>query len=121
MSNNNHQDIKEAIMTLSPNKGFISGNEETVKLFGCENEKDFISRSPATLSPKFQPDGSLSMEKAQKMMSIALEKGTNFFEWSHTRADGTEFLATVFLTKLPPGGEAKLQAIVRKITDLRKL
>lgn len=108
---------RDAIMTLSPDKGFLSGNTATIKLFACKDEKDFTSHSPATLSPEFQPDGAPSMDKAQKMMNIALDKGSHFFEWTHRRANGTDFPATVLLSRLEHGGEANLQATVRDITE----
>ncbi|MCX5666974.1 MAG: PAS domain-containing protein [Candidatus Omnitrophica bacterium] len=107
----------DAIMLTVPEKGFIAGNEATVKIFGCKDEEEFIAQSPASLSPQIQPDGQPSPAKAQKMMQIAMEKGANFFEWTHRRMNGEEFFATVLLTKMNFGGQAILQATVRDITE----
>jgi signal transduction histidine kinase len=85
-------------------------------MFGCRDENDFISRSPAGLSPDYQPDGAKSSDKAQEMIVLALEKGSNFFEWRHKRVDGTEFPATVLLSRMEKGGKAFLLATVRDIT-----
>jgi PAS domain S-box-containing protein len=108
---------KDAMMTVLPDKGFLSGNPEAVRIFGCRDEKDFTSRSPSELSPEYQPDGTLSSDKAQEMMRLTLEKGSSFFEWTHRRVDGTEFLATVLLSKVGKGDETFLQATVRDITE----
>ncbi|MFC2170591.1 PAS domain S-box protein [Calditrichota bacterium] len=108
---------QDAIMMLSAEEGFFAGNPATIEMFRCKDEEEFTSQHPATLSPEFQPDGSLSMEKAQKMMSIAMENGSHFFDWTHKRIDGEEFFATVLLTRIELEGNFYLQATVRDITE----
>ncbi len=107
----------DAIMLLEPNKGFIGGNNAAIKLFGCKDEAEFISHTLDSLSPKYQPDGELSSIKVQKMVSITIEEGSNFFEWTHRRMNGEEFFATVLLTKMELGARMILQATVRDITE----
>ena len=107
----------DAIMLLDPGKGFISGNTATIKLFGCKNEAEFISHTPDSLSPKYQPDGELSSTKAQKMIDLAIEEGFNFFEWTHCRVNGEEFFAAVLFTRMKFGAQTILQATVRDITE----
>lgn len=111
----------DAIMILKPHDGFLAGNLATVRLFGCKDEKEFLSKSPSDLSPEYQPDGQLSSAKSIKMMDIAMDRGSNFFEWRHRRVNGEEFLATVLLTRLELEGHKLLQATVRDITDNRKV
>jgi len=108
---------KDAIMVVVPEKGFIAGNPATVKMFKCKSEAEFITKSPAELSPEFQPDGAFSALKAQEMMRKAMEKGSHFFEWTHKRLGGEEFFATVLLTRVELKGEPALQATVRDITE----
>ncbi|MCY3018193.1 MAG: response regulator [Planctomycetota bacterium] len=112
---------RDAIMVLTPAKGFTAGNPAAIRLLACRDEHDFTTRTPATLSPEFQPDGVPSSEKAQRMMALALENGSHFFEWMHKRADGTEFLATVLLTRLEIGGKVMLQATTRDITEQKRV
>ncbi|MDD5547693.1 MAG: CHASE domain-containing protein [Candidatus Pacebacteria bacterium] len=109
-------DSKDAIMTSSPEEGFLSGNPATIKLFGCRDEKEFISMAPYDLSPEYQPDGTPSKQKALKMMNLAMDKGSAFFEWTHKKVNGTEFPATVLLSRIEIGGKKFLQATVRDIT-----
>jgi len=107
---------KDAIMLLMPGEKFISGNPATIEMFGCKDEEEFMSKTPAELSPKYQPDGRLSTEKAQEMMDTAMEQGSHFFEWTHRQLRGNEFFATVLLTRMELSGEKLLQATVRDIT-----
>lgn len=107
-------------MILSPERGYLAGNPATCRLFGYLDDDDFISHSPSSLSPEYQPDGSLSSEKSQQIMGLALANGTQFFEWTHRRADGTDFPATVLLSRLENSNEPLLQATVRDITLLKQ-
>lgn len=111
----------DAIMMLMPGKKFLGGNHAAIKLFGCRDENEFIAQAPASLSPQYQPDGLLSVAKSQEMMRMAMERGSYFFEWVHKRIDGSEFFATVLLTRIVIKGEALLQATVRDVTEQRNL
>jgi len=111
---------RDAVMLLVPDKGFISGNPAAVKMFGCQSEEDFKKRTPEELSPEFQPDGSRSLDKSREMIMLAIEKGSNLFEWMHKRIDGGEFAATVLLSRLEISGKTLLQATVRDITEQKR-
>ncbi len=108
---------RDAIMILTPEEGFLGGNSAAVKMFGCKSEEEFTSKSPADLSPVYQPDGTLSSVEAQQNMAIALKKGSYFFEWKHKRINGREFFATVLLARMELQGRKILQATVRDITE----
>jgi PAS domain S-box-containing protein len=111
---------RDAITVLTSDRGFLAGNPAAVSLFGCRDEEDFTARTPASLSPEHQPDGVLSTDKAQEMMRLALEKGSHSFEWTYRRPDGTDFSATVLLSRLERGGTSLFQATVRDITDQKR-
>ena len=111
----------DALMYCMPNVGMLAGNPATVKLFGCKDEKEFVSFSPAMLSPEYQPDGTLSTAKAQEMMAIALERGSNFFEWRHRRVDGSEFPRNVRLARITLEGRPLVLATVRNITAQKRV
>jgi len=111
---------RDAVMILSPDEGFLAGNPAAIEMFGCRDEQDFTSRTPNSLSPEYQPDGALSVDRSLEMMRIALEKGSHSFEWMHRRADGTDFNATVLLSRMGSGGKRLLQATVRDITESKK-
>jgi len=112
---------RDAIMIITPDKVFLNGNPACVKMFGCRNEDEFISLTSMALSPEYQPDGALSFEKSQKMISIAMEHGSHFFKWKHKRVDGEEFYSTVLLASMKLYGKKILQATVRDITEHKRL
>ncbi len=108
----------DANMTLSPpDWKFTSGNRAALNLFGVETSKLFTSNPPWAYSPKFQPDGQLSSEKAKAMIQKAMSDGSAFFEWTHKKLNGQEFPATVLLTRMELDGKPTLQAVVRDITE----
>jgi len=113
-------ETRDAVMIMLPDSGFISGNPAAIKMFGCQNEEDFKSRSPAELSPEFQPDGSKSIDKSRKMITLAIEEGSSLFEWTHKRLDGVEFITTVLLSKFEISTKTLLQATVRDITEQKR-
>ena len=115
-----YESSKDAVMTLIPYGKFLGGNPATIDMFGCSGELEFIRQAPWDISPEYQPDGRKSLEKANEMMRITVESGSNFFEWQHKRLNGEEFPATVLLTRMRIGGEMILQATVRDITDQKR-
>ncbi len=113
---------RDAIMILEPPTwAFTSCNLSTVKMFACKDEKDFISYPPWKLSPPEQPDGISSADKAKAMIMEAVEKGSNFFEWTHRRKNGEDFPATILMTRMTVGDKTFLQATVRDITERKKI
>ncbi len=65
------------------------------------NRDEVVGIAPAALSPEFQPDGTRSVDRAQRLMADVLARGTARFDWLHRRLDGTIFLADVSLLLLP--------------------
>ena len=108
---------KDAIMILeSPTWKFISGNSAYLKMFGIRSLEEIKNYKPWDVSPKKQPDGKLSSVKAKEMIQIAVNKGSNFFEWRHKSLKGKEFTATVLLTKVERCDKMFLQATLRNIS-----
>jgi PAS domain S-box-containing protein len=113
---------RDAIMTLEPPLWrFTSGNPAIVKMFKVKNEAEFLNYELWKLSPEYQPDGRASDEKAKEMIETAMRKGSHFFEWTHKRANGEEFLANVLLSRVEQGEKVFLHATVRDITEQRRL
>lgn len=110
----------DALMTLEPpDWRFTSANNATVKLFGAKDEKEFTSKTPFEWSPPRQADGQNSKTKALKMIEKGMKEGSNYFEWTHKRADGTTFPATILLTRSKVDSREFLQATVRDISAQR--
>ncbi|HWQ65694.1 MAG TPA: PAS domain S-box protein [Methanospirillum sp.] len=112
----------DAIMTLDPPSWkFTTCNQATIELFGVASEEEFSSFSPWDISPEYQPDGLDSLCKARDMIQMALCKGSHYFEWTLSQIDGTEFPATVLLTRMDRYGVEYLQATIRDITQQKEI
>ncbi len=111
---------RDALMTLSPARGFLSGNAAAISLFACKDEQEFLVQNPASLSPERQADGVLSIELAQQKMGQALADGSMAFEWLHRRLNGEIFSAEVQLSRVDIDNEPMLQATVRDVTDRKR-
>ena len=112
----------DAIMTLSPpDWKFTSGNPAAIRMFGVKDGAEFKTLGPWNVSPKNQPNGELSSQGAKKMIKMAMETGSSFFEWTHCRLNGDDFPATVLLSRIKLEGRDLLQATVRDITKEKKI
>ena len=113
---------RDAVMTLEgPSWKFTSGNPATIEMFKAKDEAEFLSYEPWKLSPNLQPDGHSSDKKAKEMIEKAMHDGTNFFEWTHKRLNGEIFFAEVLLSKVAHDGKMFLHAVVRDITERKKM
>lgn|GEM_PF-3847980 len=111
----------DANMTLNPpDWKFSDGNPATLELFDLNDINQLKEISPGDLSPKYQPNGKLSGKEAKRMIDLALAKGSNSFEWTHKKFNGTEFSASVMLNKVQVGQNVFLQAVVRDVTEQKR-
>jgi PAS domain S-box-containing protein len=117
-----YESSSDAIMTIAPPEwNFTAANPATLRLFGAKDEQEFITKSPWELSPVRQPDGESSSVKARRMIDVAMERGSYFFDWQHKKISGEEFAATVLLSKVESRGRSFLQATVRDITERKQI
>ena len=97
------------------NDVILDCNRKSEAMFGVSREQ-IISQSPADFSPERQADGRRSAEIVAEKNRAALAGAPQFFEWIHSRADGTLFNAEVSLNRLELRGQMVIQAIIRDIT-----
>jgi PAS domain S-box-containing protein len=79
-----------------------------------------IGKTPAEISPEYQPDGQLSTEAAAKIVRITNETGAASSEWIHRRADGTDLIVEVSTAIMTLDQRPSLFVAWRDITE-RKL
>jgi PAS domain S-box-containing protein len=113
---------RDAITTLELfDWKFTSGNQAAIDMFRVNNAAEITAFSPCELSPEKQPDGILSSEKFKLLIDKALTKGFCNFEWAHRRITGEEFFTDVLLTRMEQGGKVFIQAIIRDITERKRM
>jgi signal transduction histidine kinase/DNA-binding response OmpR family regulator len=69
------------------NLNVIQCNQGVVNLFGLSGKQEYLDRF-YELSPEYQPDGSLSKEKALELIGKAHKEGYCCFEWMHCKPGG---------------------------------
>jgi PAS domain S-box-containing protein len=111
----------DSISIINEDGAYTDCNKATINVFGLLSKEEFLKLRPADLSPEFQYENKLSSELTPEVIKIALEKGSNRFEWLHKRIDTNEvFDAEVILTSVLLNDKPHIYAVVRDITD-RKL
>ena len=107
----------DAILIIK-NGVFVDCNQATLKMLGYNRYENVLNLQPSELSPKFQPDGLSSAEKAEALIKITLEKGTHRFEWWHTKSNGELFPVEVLLTTIENNRNNQvIHCVWRDITD----
>jgi len=109
----------DGIMLLDKSNTIVEVNQKTCELFLCERI-EILGKKPSEISPKTQPDGSLSTEKARGLIQKALAGEPQRFHWQHMRMDNSLFEAEVSLNASVLQSGSVLQALVRDVTSSKK-
>jgi len=96
---------------------FIQCNETIVEILRYKTKDEILNLHPSDLSPEFQPDGRASSEKAEEMMRMAIENGSNQFEWIYKRSNGETFWAEISLTPIILNDVQVIYVIWRDISE----
>ncbi len=110
----------DAIFILR-NELFIECNTSAMNMFGFQHRSDIVGHSPWDVSPRQQPDGRSSKDKALEIIHNAFQGVPQRFFWQHIRKDGKLFNAEVSLNRLEFGKEELIQAFVRDISGSQQL
>lgn len=104
-------------MTIDPSSmHFLSANPAAIATFGARDEADFLSRAFWDYSAERQPNGRASADLAKEIGETAVREGLHLFEWTCVRVDGTEFPATILVTRIECSGKTILHSSVRDVT-----
>jgi PAS domain S-box-containing protein len=105
--------LQNAVFTLKGDM-FVEINSKFRKMLGLSHP-EILGKRIYDLSPREQPDGEESKAKANKVITIAVERGKFFFKW---RFRGKDRLvdAEVSLGRFEINGEYHLIGIVKDVT-----
>ncbi len=96
----------------------VDCNQEAVNLFGLKDKQEYLDRF-ADLSPKFQPDGRPTSEKAAEMVSKAFREGYARFEWLHQTLKGEPIPAEITLRRVKSGDGFIVAGYTRDLRELK--
>jgi len=95
----------------------IDCNEESVRLFELSSKLEYNNRF-FELSPEYQPDGRLSVEKGNEYHKKAIEDGYCRFEWMHQKLNGEPIPTEITLVRVK---YRKGNIVIGYTRDLREL
>lgn len=95
----------------------IDCNQEAVNLFELSSKQEYLERFHE-LSPKFQPGGRISDEKALEQIKIAFKEGYCKFDWMHQKPNGEPIPSEITLVRMK---HRDGDVVVGYTRDLREL
>ncbi|MBF0257023.1 MAG: diguanylate cyclase, partial [Gammaproteobacteria bacterium] len=98
----------------------VESNQAAVAMFGYPSKKGLLGIHLGALGPSLQPDGEVTLDKAERMMAIARNTGINHYECRHKRADGSSFDAEITLSAISIQGNLAICGIVRDVTERKQ-
>ena len=122
----------DAILIIEEER-FVECNPAAVRMLRFPSKQALLERysggeregtlraHPSEFSPEKQPDGRDSFEKAEELMQLTIEHGSQRFDWDHVRADGEVFPVEVTLTAIPQGPKHVIHVVWREIAERKKL
>jgi len=96
----------------------IDCNLESIRLFGLTSKKEHSDRF-FELSPKYQPDGRLSREKAIELINKAFDEGYCCFEWMHQKLNGELIPCEVTLRSTEYKDDLIVAGYIRDLRELK--
>jgi signal transduction histidine kinase/DNA-binding response OmpR family regulator len=100
------------------NFNIVECNNASIELYGFKDKKDYIKHFMESCSPKHQPDGQPSLEKARMYLKRAFEDGYYKYEWLYRNLNGEPIQTEVTLIRIKHN---KIGYLVAGYTrDLRK-
>lgn len=106
---------------IASGRRIIDCNEATLQKFGYASKAEVLKQPNSLFAPKFQPDGSKSVNKGNQMLLKCLKHGAHNFEWVNRKSSGELFWSDVVLTRLNLNGEIRVHIAFRDISQRKKL
>ena len=104
------------------NLNTIDCNEAAVRTYGFKDKQEYKEKFMESCSPKFQPDGQLSSEKAVMLVKKAFKEGSCTFYWMHQTPDGkTPIPALITLVKAKYIGDDVVIGYTRDMREQHKI
>ncbi|MDR0307772.1 MAG: response regulator [Chitinispirillales bacterium] len=102
------------------NYQIIEVNEATVRLYELKDKQEYIDRF-FELSPKYQPDGGLSKERAEININKAFDEGRHVFKWTHQMLDGKPIPCEITLVRVKYKDDFVLTGFTNDLREYNKM
>ncbi|MFM8442399.1 MAG: PAS domain S-box protein [Methylococcus sp.] len=100
---------------------FVEANPAALKAIGWEDKPGFLALHPAEISPKRQPDGEASFDKAERIFRSMRDTSVQRFDWTHKHRDGHLFPVEVTLSGFEWEGEPALYCVWRDMSERERV
>ena len=98
------QNSSDAYLVIKPGE-VLECNRASVEMLELDTEMSLIGKAPFQYSPAFQPDGSVSIDHAEKLLRQAFETGFERFEWEFETRNRARLFCWVTITIVKYYGE----------------
>jgi PAS domain S-box-containing protein len=103
-------------VVLHDENSILEANPSWLRLVGYSSLADVIGKHAVELSAPIQPGGERAEILATRHIANAFDSGSERFEWTILRRDGSELPMEVFLTRIQFGDRQLIQAVCNDIT-----
>ncbi|HPH12634.1 MAG TPA: EAL domain-containing protein [Burkholderiaceae bacterium] len=110
------EDAHDPVMLIKKGR-IIACNLAALMQLGFSSRQQLLNHTFQDISPRFQPDGRFSSEKAAEIMATTEQVGHQRFDWIHLKKDGTVVPVEVTLTSIQMKGSVVLHALLRDMTQ----
>ena len=109
------------LMTPRSCNDFIDCNTQALKLLDYKSKDELFAKHISELYPEIQPNGQVSKEITIELIKQALSGDSTVFEWVMKKKDNSKVFCVVALNSIESLGENLLQAVIKDVTNNRKL
>ena len=110
------EDAHDPVMLIKKGR-IIACNLAALMQLGFSSRQELLNHTFPDISPRFQPDGRFSSEKAAEIMAATEQVGHQRFDWIHLKKDGSVVPVEVTLTSIQMKGSVVLHALLRDMTQ----
>ncbi len=111
----------DAIFIFDTSKKCIDCNSKALDLLQCNCKDELISTDPYDMFPTMQPNGKTSLELLQNKVARAWDGQLQRFELVILKKDNSKAYCQVALNRIKIRERSILQAIVREVTEMKRL
>jgi PAS domain S-box-containing protein len=100
---------------------FIDANPATLNILGLDGLDELLGKTPESISPECQPDGTPSSQKIAETIQLANDKGGYRLEWEYIKNSGEHLFVDLMLTPINLGTKPVVHVVWTDITEKKRI